>query len=175
MRACHGVKGLSHLADLARRSYRPTGAQIWRFSGVGTSTAAQRYHIAKNGSTSSGHRQNIGEKISNGRRRYSFLNMLKNFCRCAAGASNGTTTAVLRYGFVNVGRASVAPRNGSAALRWPQCVPVSLRYSSGQRWHIGRTTAAPRYNIGGASVRLIMPRSHIPVSQGDCTRLARLV
>ena len=30
------------------------------------------------------------------------------------------TTAVLRYGFVNVGRALVAPRNGSAALRWPQ-------------------------------------------------------
>ena len=90
-------KGLSHLADLARRSY--TGAQIWRFSGIGTSTAAQRYHIAKNGSTSSGHHQNIGEKISTGRRRYKFLNMLKNFCRCAAGASNGTTTAVLRYGF----------------------------------------------------------------------------
>ena len=111
------LKGLSHLADLARRSY--TGAQIWRFSGIGTSTAAQRYHIAKNGSTLSGHCQNIGEKISNGRRRYKFLNMLKNFCCCTAGASNGTTTAVLRYGFVNVGRAPVAPRNGSAALRWP--------------------------------------------------------
>ena len=94
--------------------YRSTNL---RFSGIGTSTAAQRYHIAKNGSTSSGHRQNIGEDISNGRRRYKVLNMLKNFCRCAAGASNGTTTAVLRYGFVNVGRA-----------------PVSLRYSSGQRW-----------------------------------------
>ena len=26
---------------------------------------------------------------------------------------------ILRYGFVNVGRAPVAPRNGSAALRWP--------------------------------------------------------
>ena len=76
------LKGLSHLADLARRSY--TGAQIWWFSGISTSTAAQRYHIAKNDSTSSGHRQNIGEKISNGRRRYKFLNMLKNFCRCAA-------------------------------------------------------------------------------------------
>ena len=49
-----------------------------------------------------------------------FLNMLTNFCRCATGASNGITTAVLRYGFVNVGRAPVAPRNGSAALRWPQ-------------------------------------------------------
>ena len=87
---------------------------------LGTSMAVQRYHIAKNGSTSSGHRQNIGDKISNGRRRYKFLNMLKNFCRRAAGASNGTTMAVLQYGFVNVGRAPVAPRNGSAALRWPQ-------------------------------------------------------
>ena len=47
------IKVLSHLADLARRSY--TGAQNCRFSGIGTSTAAQRYHIAKNGSTSSGH------------------------------------------------------------------------------------------------------------------------
>ena len=46
-------KALSHLADLARRSY--TGGQICWFSGLGTSTAAQRYHIAKNGSTSSGH------------------------------------------------------------------------------------------------------------------------
>ena len=50
-------KVLSHLADLVRRSY--TGAQICRFSVIGTSTAAQRYHIAKNGSTSSGHRQDI--------------------------------------------------------------------------------------------------------------------
>ena len=71
-----GIKGLSHLADLARRSY--TGAKILRFSGIGASTAAQRYHIAKNGSTSSGHRQNIGEKFCNGRRRYKFLNRLKN-------------------------------------------------------------------------------------------------
>ena len=46
--------------------------------------------------------------------------MLKNVCRCATGASNGTTTVVLWYGFVNVGRAPVAPRYGSAALRWPQ-------------------------------------------------------
>ena len=61
------LKALSHLADLARRSY--TGAQICWFSGIGTSTAAQRYHIVKNGRTSSGHRQNIGDKISNGRRR----------------------------------------------------------------------------------------------------------
>ena len=100
-------KALSHLTDLDRRSN--TRAQICRFSGIGTSTAAQWYHIGKNGSTSAGHRQNIGEKI-------------KNFCRCATGASNGTTTAVLRYGFVNVGRAPVAPLNGSAALRWPQLV-----------------------------------------------------
>jgi hypothetical protein len=32
------------------------------------------------------------------------------------GIRNGTTTAVLRYGFVNVGRAPVATRNGSAAM-----------------------------------------------------------
>ena len=59
-------KALSHPADLARRSY--TEAQICWFSGIGTSTAAQRYHIAKNGSTSWGHPQNIGNKISNGMR-----------------------------------------------------------------------------------------------------------
>ena len=43
-------KALSHLTDLARRSN--TGAQICRFLGIGISTAAQRYHIGKNGSTS---------------------------------------------------------------------------------------------------------------------------
>jgi hypothetical protein len=89
-----GLKGLWHLADLARRSY--TGAQIWRFSGAGTNTVAQRYHIAKNGSTSSGHRQNIGEKISNGA---PTLEIFEH--------------AIQRYGFINVGRATVAPRNGS--------------------------------------------------------------
>ena len=53
------VKALSHLTDLARRSN--TGAQIvCRFSGIGTGTAAQRYHIGKNGSTSAAHRQDIG-------------------------------------------------------------------------------------------------------------------
>ena len=61
------VKGLSHLTDLARRSN--TGAQICRFSGIGTGTAAQRYQIGKNGSTPAGHRQIIGDKISNGGRR----------------------------------------------------------------------------------------------------------
>ena len=61
------VKALSHLTDLARWSN--TGAQICRFSGIGTGMAAQRYHISKNGSTSAGNRQNIGDKISNGRRR----------------------------------------------------------------------------------------------------------
>ena len=50
-------KALSHLVDLARRSY--TGAQICLFSGIGTSTAAQRYLIGKNGSTSSEHRRQI--------------------------------------------------------------------------------------------------------------------
>ena len=58
------VKALSHLTDLARRSN--TGAQIFWFSGIGTGTATQRYHI---GRTSARHRQNIGDKISNGRRR----------------------------------------------------------------------------------------------------------
>ena len=48
------LKALSHLTDLARRS--KTGAQIFRFSGIGTSTAVQRYHIGKNGSTSAEHR-----------------------------------------------------------------------------------------------------------------------
>ena len=113
------LKALSHLTDLARRSY--TGAQICRFSGIGTSMAAQR----KNGSTSSGHRQNIGSKISNGRRRQKCFNILKNFCRCAAGSNNRTTTAVLRYGFVNVGRAPVVPRNRSAALRCLNSVPIT--------------------------------------------------
>jgi hypothetical protein len=61
---CSRLKGLSHLADLARRSY--TGAHIWRLSRIGAGTAAQRYHIAKNGSTLSGHRQNSGAKFSNG-------------------------------------------------------------------------------------------------------------
>ena len=46
-----------------------------------------------------------------------FFNIFKIFCRCAAGASNGST---LVYDFINVVRAPVAPRNGSAALRWPQ-------------------------------------------------------
>ena len=59
--------------------------KIWRFSTIGTSTAAQRYRIAKNGSTSSGHRQNIGEKNSNGRQRYKVLNKLKNLgARCSS-------------------------------------------------------------------------------------------
>jgi hypothetical protein len=84
--------GLSHLADLARRSY--TGAHIWRFSGIGTSTVAQRYHIAKNGSTSSEHRQNISEQFSNGAPTLEIFEY-----------------AIQRYGFVNVGRTPVAPRN----------------------------------------------------------------
>jgi hypothetical protein len=88
------LKGLSHLTDLARRSY--TGAQIWRFSGIGTSTAEQRYHIAKNGSTSPGHRQNIGEIFSDGPPTVEFF-----------------LHAIQRYGFVDVGRARVAPRNVS--------------------------------------------------------------
>ena len=125
------IKGLSHIADLARRSY--TGAHIWRFSGIGASTAAQRYHMAKNGNTSSGHRQNIGEHISNDRRRYSMLN---NICRWAAGASNGTTTAVLRYCFVNVGRKPIVPRYISATVQWLQCVPY---------WYRCETVVLPMY------------------------------
>ena len=76
--------------------------------------------------------------------------MLKNFCRCAAEASNGSTTAVLRYGFVNVGRAPVAPRNGwrlSGGLNsvpyWYRCdtVVCVLRYGF---VNIGRASVAPR-------------------------------
>ena len=52
------LKALSHLTDMARRS--DTGAQICRFSGIGIGTAAQRYHIGKNGGTSATHRQDIG-------------------------------------------------------------------------------------------------------------------
>lgn len=84
--------------------------------------------------------------------RYTFFNILINVCRCAARASNATTTAVLRYGFVNVGRAPVAPRNRSSALRWPQCVPA-FRYLSNRQF-IGSTTAASRYNISGAPITL---------------------
>ena len=132
------VKALSHLTDLARRSN--TGVQICRFSGIGTSTAAQRYHIGKNGSTSAGHRQNIGDKISNGRRWYKFLNMLKNLCRCATGASNRTTTAILRYGFVNVGRAPVEHR---------YCPVMDRRLSGGLNsvpyWYRCDTVVLPMY------------------------------
>ena len=46
------LKALSHLADLARRSN--TGAQIFRFSGLGTRTAAQRYHIVRTSATNLG-------------------------------------------------------------------------------------------------------------------------
>ncbi len=53
--------------------------------------------------------------------------MLKNFRRCVAGDSNGTAMAIHLYCFVKVGRAQVVPRNGSAALRWPQCVPYWYR------------------------------------------------
>ena len=49
------IKALSHLADLARGSYK--GAQICRCSGIGrpTNTAAQRYHIG----ITVAHRQDI--------------------------------------------------------------------------------------------------------------------
>ena len=105
------IKALSHLADLARWSY--TGAEICRFSGIGTSTAAQRYHIAKNGSTS----------VRTSATKLAMAGDGRNFWTCSkisAVALPERATTLLRYSFVNVGRAPVAPRNGSAALRWPQ-------------------------------------------------------
>ena len=146
-------EGLLHLADLARRNY--IGAHIWRFWFISTSTAAQRYHIVKNGSTSLKtvvHGQDMArtsaKKLATVGDGITFFNILINVCRCAAGASNATTTAVLRYGFVNVGRAPVAPRNRSSALRWLQCVPAFMYHigssSAVQRRRLGITSAAPR-------------------------------
>ena len=81
-------------------------------SGIGISTEAQRYHIAKDVSSSFEHQR----KSSNGRRKFEFLTMFKKVCRCTAGTSNGTTTAVFRYCFVDVIRALVVPHNRSVDL-----------------------------------------------------------
>ena len=102
------IKALSHLADLARRSY--TGAQICWFLGIGMSRLRQH-----NGITSVRTvvlHQDIVRTLA--------TKLATAGHGRTAGVSNGTTTAVLWYDFVNVGRAPVAPRNGSAALRWPQ-------------------------------------------------------
>ena len=91
------------------------------------------------------HRCYIGDTIRNGSRRYTFWIRLK------------CTTAVLRYGFVNVGRAPFVLRKGSAALRWHHCVcntevlPMHRQYNGSVTVSLRfRSTLWHWYNNGGA-------------------------
>lgn len=61
------------------------------------------------------HCQVICERISNGSRPYTFLNMSLR-CQIEQRTYNGSMTAVFGYGFVNVGIALVAFRNTSGGL-----------------------------------------------------------
>ena len=80
---------------------------VWQRNGItSVRTVAHRQDIVRTSAT----------KLAMAGDGRDFLNMLKIFCRSEQWDYNGSTTEVLRYGFVNVGRAPVVPRNGSAAL-----------------------------------------------------------